>query len=154
VAVVAAGGSGFRQRALSRSMAHRRTSSRRATATIAVLLAREITSLLIGEAALPEQVDKIHAAILKTPGVDQLIHLRTVHLGPDDLLVAAKIGVPANTAAEDIAATIDAAEARIRGALPIARIIYLEPDIYRADAGGPGGPVPSNARAERRQDGA
>ena len=62
--------------------------------------------------------------------------------------------VPANTAAEDIAATIDAAEARIRGALPIARIIYLEPDIYRADAGRPGGRVPSNARAEQRQDGA
>ena len=123
-------------------------------ATIAVLLAREITSLLIGEAALPEQVDKIHAAILKTPGVDQLIHLRTVHLGPDDLLVAAKIGVRTDTDAKDVAATIDAAETRVRATLPIARIIYLEPDIYRADAGGPGGPVPSNARAERRQDGA
>jgi len=122
-------------------------------ATIAVLLAREITSLLIGEAALPEQVDKIHAAILKTPGVDQLIHLRTVHLGPDDLLVAAKIGVPANTAAEDIAATIDAAEARIRGALPIARIIYLEPDIYRDDAAGPGHRLSSNRAPAARHDG-
>jgi len=123
-------------------------------ATIAVLLAREITSLLIGEAALPEQVDKIHIAILGTPGVDQVIHLRTVHLGPDDLLVAAKIGVRTDTDAKDVAATIDAAETRVRATLPIARIIYLEPDIYRADAGGPGGPVPSNARAERRQDGA
>ena len=60
-------------------------------ATIAILLAREITSLLIGEAALPEQINKIHAAILATPGVEQVIHLRTVHLGPDDLVVAAKI---------------------------------------------------------------
>jgi cation diffusion facilitator family transporter len=102
-------------------------------ATIAVLLAREITSLLIGEAALPEQINTIHAAILATPGVEQVIHLRTVHLGPDDLLVAAKIGVQATAEGDDIAATIDAAEARIREGLPIARIIYLEPDIYRRD---------------------
>jgi cation diffusion facilitator family transporter len=104
---------------------------------IAILLAREITSLLIGEAALPEQVDKIHSAVLATPGVDQVIHLRTVHLGPDDLLVAAKIGVPTEVDAEDVAATINAAEARIREALPIARIIYLEPDIYRDDTAQP-----------------
>jgi divalent metal cation (Fe/Co/Zn/Cd) transporter len=104
---------------------------------IAILLARETTSLLIGEAALPEQIDKIHAAVLATPGVDQVIHLRTVHLGPDDLLVAAKIGVPTEVDAEDVAATINAAEARIREALPIARIIYLEPDIYRDDTAQP-----------------
>ena len=62
-------------------------------ATIAVLLARETTSLLIGEAAVPEQINKIHAALLAAPGVDRVIHLRTVHLGPDELLVAAKIAV-------------------------------------------------------------
>ena len=100
-------------------------------ATIAVLLAREITSLLIGEAALPEQVDKIHIAILGTPGVDQVIHLRTVHLGPDELLVAAKIAVSSQADGADIATTIDDAEARVRDILPSARIIYLEPDIYR-----------------------
>jgi len=122
-------------------------------AAIAVLLAREITSLLIGEAAVPEQVNKIHSAILATPGVDQVIHLRTVHLGPDDLLVAAKIGVPADAEGEDIAATINAAEARIREVLPIARIIYLEPDIYRGDADdGRGRPLSSGASPERRND--
>jgi cation diffusion facilitator family transporter len=122
-------------------------------AAIAVLLAREITSLLIGEAAVPEQVNKIHSAILATPGVDQVIHLRTVHLGPDDLLVAAKIGVPADAEGEDIAATINAAEARIREILPIARIIYLEPDIYRGDADdGRGRPLSSGASPERRND--
>jgi cation diffusion facilitator family transporter len=120
-------------------------------ATIAILLAREITSLLIGEAALPEQVNNIHSAILATPGVDQVIHLRTVHLGPDDLLVAAKIGVPADADAQQIAATINAAEARIRQTLPIARIIYLEPDIYRGHAASPPGhPLPSGANPERR----
>ena len=117
---------------------------------IAILLAREITSLLIGEAALPEQVHKIHAAILGTPGVEQVIHLRTVHLGPDDLLVTAKIGVPSDAEAEDIAATIDAAEARIRHDLPIARIIYLEPDIYRGDAAPqPGRQVASGVDSNR-----
>lgn len=120
-------------------------------AVIAILLAREITSLLIGEAALPEQVNKIHTALTGTTGVEQVIHLRTVHLGPDDLLVAAKIGVPQDTDAEDVALTIDAAEARIREALPIARIIYLEPDIYRADAApSPGNPLRPTAQANRR----
>jgi cation diffusion facilitator family transporter len=100
-------------------------------ATIAVLLARETTSLLIGEAALPEQINKIHAALSATPGIEHVIHLRTVHLGPDDLLVAVKIGVSADADGEDIATTIDDAEAHIRAALPIARIIYVEPDLYR-----------------------
>src|SRR5215212_4891148 len=113
---------------------------------------RKITSVLIGEAAVPEQVNKIHSAIVGTPGVEQVIHLRTVHLGPDDLLVAAKIGVPAGADAEDVAVTIDAAEARIRQALPIARIIYLEPDIYRADAARrPGRPLVSGVNRERRR---
>jgi len=101
--------------------------------TIAVLLARETTSLLMGEAAVPEQVEKIQAALLATPGVERVIHLRTVHLGPEELLVAAKIGVSADADGRDIAATIDAAEARVREALATARMIYLEPDIYRSE---------------------
>lgn len=103
-------------------------------ATIAVLLARETTSLLIGEAAVPEQISTIDAALRSAPGVDRVIHLRTVHLGPDELLVAAKIAVSGRADGEDIATTIDDAEARVRDALPIARIIYLEPDIYRPEA--------------------
>jgi divalent metal cation (Fe/Co/Zn/Cd) transporter len=78
-----------------------------------------------------DQITRIHAAMLSTPGVDQVIHLRTLHLGPEELLVAAKIGVSRDTDGEDIAATIDHAEAQVRRALPTARIIYLEPDIYR-----------------------
>ena len=102
-------------------------------ATIAVLLARETTSLLIGEAAVPEQINKIRAALLEAPGVDRVIHLRTVHLGPDELLVAGKIAVSSQADGADIATTIDDAEARVRDALPSARIIYLEPDIYRPE---------------------
>jgi cation diffusion facilitator family transporter len=102
-------------------------------AAIAVLLARETTSLIIGEAAVPEQANKIYAALQSTPGVEQVIHLRTVHLGPDDLLVAGKIGIAADADGEDIAATINDAEARVRQVVPSARIIYLEPDIYQPD---------------------
>ena len=58
-----------------------------------------------------------------------------MHLGPDELLVAAKIAVPTADAAAQVAAAIDAAEAAIRAAEPIARVIYLEPDIYREPAG-------------------
>jgi hypothetical protein len=63
--------------------------------------------------------------------VVRVIHLRTVHMSPDALLVAAKIAVPESDAAKQITAGIDAAERRVRAAVPIATTIYLEPDIYR-----------------------
>jgi cation diffusion facilitator family transporter len=102
--------------------------------TIAVLLAVETKSLIIGESALPEQLVKIEAALLAAPGVLRVIHMRTMHLGPDELLVAAKIGVGAAVEGADIAETIDDAEARVRAALPTAKVIYLEPDIYRPES--------------------
>jgi len=85
--------------------------------------------------------------------VDQVIHLRTVHLGPDNLLVAAEISVSTEVDAEDIAATINAAEAQIRDALPIARIIYVEPDIYRVDATKTGARLSHGAESDHRRDG-
>ena len=98
---------------------------------IAVILAIETTSLLVGESATEEHVDAIRGAMVG-PGVPSVIHLRTLHLGPDELLVAAKIEVPAATSAADVAHAIDAAEQRVRAAVPIARVIYLEPDLRRA----------------------
>ncbi|WBB47790.1 cation diffusion facilitator family transporter [Verrucosispora sp. WMMA2044] len=108
--------------------------------TIAVILATEIKSLLIGEAALPEEVTAIHTALLSSPGVDRVIHLRTMHLGPEELLVAAKIAAAAADDGATIAATIDDAEARLRRALPTAKVVYLEPDIDRQ-------PTPTGAAA-------
>jgi cation diffusion facilitator family transporter len=102
--------------------------------TVAVLLAVETKSLIIGESAVPEQVAAIEKALLSAPGVDRVIHLRTMHLGPDELLLAAKIGVGAADEGAQIAATIDDAEARVRAAVPTAKVIYLEPDVYRPDA--------------------
>ncbi len=98
---------------------------------VAAVLAVETKSLLIGESATIEQITAIEAAIEDANGLCRLIHMRTLHLGPDELLVAAKIAVPAGDSARTVAAAIDGAEARIRAAVPIARVIYLEPDIDR-----------------------
>lgn len=104
--------------------------------TVAVILVIETKSLLVGEAAAPEQVRAICAA-LEGPGIDRIIHLRTLHLGPDELLVGAKISMPAELEFRDVAAAIDAAEQRVRTAVPSARVIYLEPDLDRSDAAAP-----------------
>ncbi|HEY3009200.1 MAG TPA: cation diffusion facilitator family transporter [Micromonosporaceae bacterium] len=109
--------------------------------TIAVILAIETKSLLLGEAATPEANAAIERAITAGPEIERIIHMRTLHLGPDELLVAAKIAVHRDETADEIARSIDAVEKRIRAAVPIARVIYLEPDIYRPTAaeGGPDG---------------
>jgi len=101
--------------------------------TIAAILAVETKSLLLGEGATPEHVAQIEQAILNGPEIERVIHMKTLHLGPEELLVAAKIAVRDDETAEKVAIGIDAAEARIRDAVPIARVIYLEPDIYRRD---------------------
>ena len=98
---------------------------------IAWVLAREMKSLLIGEAATPRDVATIREAIEGAGEVRRVIHLRTLHLGPEDLLVAAKVELAPSLDASGIAAAIDAAEARLRARVPIARLVFLEPDIWR-----------------------
>ncbi|MFF0540180.1 cation diffusion facilitator family transporter [Streptomyces coelicoflavus] len=97
---------------------------------IALVLAVETKSLLLGEAAGADAVRQIEAAAVAGDTVTGIIHMRTLHLGPEELLVAAKIAVRHDGTATEIASAIDAAESRIREAVPIARVIYLEPDIY------------------------
>ncbi|MET9956639.1 cation diffusion facilitator family transporter [Streptomyces sp. NPDC006339] len=97
---------------------------------IAIVLAAETKSLLLGESAGVDEVKKIEDAIVDGSTVTRLIHMRTLHLGPEELLVAAKIAVRHDDSASDVARSINAAEERIRAAVPIARVIYLEPDIY------------------------
>ena len=103
-------------------------------ACVAALLAVEMKSLLIGESASREVTRAIVAALADGPEVERVIHLRTMHMGPESLLIAAKIAVRHDETAAAIAAGIDAAERRVRAAVPIAELIYLEPDIYRAAA--------------------
>lgn len=95
---------------------------------IAIVLALETKSLLLGESATKSDVDAIEAALVG-PGVPSVIHIKTLHLGPEELLVAAKIEVDVRSGAAEIADAIDAAEARVRAAVPIAKRIYLEPDL-------------------------
>lgn len=99
---------------------------------IAVVLAIETKSLLLGESATKEHIRLIEEAI----GADnetRIIHLKTMHLGPEELLVAAKVTIAHSESGRKIAEQIDATEQRIREAVPIARVIYLEPDIFRSD---------------------
>ena len=96
---------------------------------IAVVLAVEMRSLLIGEGASPRDAELIRSAIEAGPDVRRLIHVKTLYLGPEELLVAAKIEIDA-TSTSAMAATINATEARVRAVVPTARVIYLEPDVY------------------------
>ncbi|MBW1595681.1 cation diffusion facilitator family transporter [Streptomyces sp. JJ38] len=99
---------------------------------IAIVLAVETKSLLLGEAVGPEDLRKIRSALVDGEGVTSIIHMRTQHLGPEELLVAAKIAVRHDDTAARIAEAIDAAEERVRAAVPAARVIYLEPDLLRS----------------------
>lgn len=101
---------------------------------IAVILMVEMHSLLIGEGATADESDRIHTALSATTHVDRVIHLRTQYLGPEEMLVGAKIALTPQTDLATVAATIDAAEAAVRAAVPAARVIYLEPDLDRTPA--------------------
>lgn len=99
---------------------------------IAVILVREMSAMLVGEGALPEEYDAVFAAIESAPLVERVIHLRTLHVGPDALLVGAKIAITNSQSAEDIARGIDEAERLLRMAVPSAQYVFLEPDLDRS----------------------
>jgi cation diffusion facilitator family transporter len=110
---------------------------------VAIILGIETKSLLVGEGATDEDLQKIERAIASSPEVEHLVHLKTMYLGPDEMLVGAKITLPAATTLTEVALAINTVEARIREAVPIARVIYLEPDVYApsvADVTVPGTP--------------
>jgi cation diffusion facilitator family transporter len=121
-------------------------------AVIAVTLAAEMKSLLIGESALPEDEAAISAALCAAPEVRSLIHLRTQHIGPEELLVAAKLEFAPHLDVAELAGAVDAAEARVRARVPFARLMFLEPDLRRptaAVAAAPGdGPFGAGGPAE------
>jgi len=118
---------------------------------VAVILAVEMKSLLIGESASPEVERAIVTALQAGPEVERVIHMRTMHLGPESVLVAAKISVPPSDTAEEVAAGIDAAERRVRAAVPIAKVIYLEPDLYRESRADATDPAIRTARRRPRR---
>ncbi|MEH6781454.1 MAG: cation diffusion facilitator family transporter [Rhodoglobus sp.] len=101
---------------------------------VAIVLGIETKSLLVGEGATVAQRVLIRDAINAHPDVRSLIHMKTLYLGPEELMVAAKIDFGSQTRLADVAASIDSVEQEIREAEPMARVIYIEPDIYRRPA--------------------
>ena len=100
---------------------------------VAVILATETKSLLIGEAASPEDIEKIESAIVGAPGIEKVVYLKTVHLGPEEILVTAKIAVSGSLTASELADLIDTAEEAVRQAVPMVGPMYLEPDVWREE---------------------
>jgi cation diffusion facilitator family transporter len=101
---------------------------------VAVVLGIETKSLLVGEGATRADTAKIRAAFEGHQNVEAIIHMKTLYLGPDELMVAAKIAVPKTTKAVEIARAINEVEVAVREAVPVARVIYIEPDIYVASS--------------------
>jgi cation diffusion facilitator family transporter len=100
---------------------------------VALVLAVEMSSLLLGEAAAPEDVASIRAAMESHPDVLRVIHLRTEHIGPEEVVVAAKLEFPHDLDLRRLADVVDEVEVQIRSAVPAAKIIFIEPDVYRAE---------------------
>jgi cation diffusion facilitator family transporter len=97
---------------------------------VAVVLGIETKSLLVGEGASDADASAIEAAIEAGSEAERIIHLKTLYLGPDELLVAAKLAMPGNRRLAEVAAATDIIEQRIRAAVPAARVIYIEPDVW------------------------
>jgi len=97
---------------------------------VAIVLGIETKSLLVGEGANPADTVAIRDAINAHPKVEALIHMKTLYLGPEELLIGAKIGFAKSDQLIEVANSINEVEAAIREVVPIARVIYIEPDVY------------------------
>lgn len=118
---------------------------------IALVLARETREMLLGESATPEDNAKIRAGLAEA-GFTDVIHLRTMHLGPDDVLVTAKVGAGADETLAEISRRTDEAEARIRAQVPAARLIFIEPDVRHDEPEREGGARPLGAELRHEGD--
>ena len=97
---------------------------------VAIVLGMETKSLLVGEGANDDDLEKIEQAILAGPEAERIIHMKTLYLGPDELLVAAKVGFHADQKLLEVSTAVNVIEQRVRHAVPSARVIYIEPDVY------------------------
>jgi cation diffusion facilitator family transporter len=112
---------------------------------VAITLGVETKSLLVGEGASEGDHTAIVRALESGDAPVSVIHVKTLYLGPDELMVAAKLGFPADQTLGEVAVTIDALEARVRAAVPAARVVYLEPDILRVSKNAPSSAADSSA---------
>lgn len=97
---------------------------------VAIILGIETKSLLVGEGATDADAAAIERAIVSGDDAPRIIHMKTLYLGPDELMVAAKLGMASDQRLTEVAAATNAIEARIRAAVPAARVIYIEADVY------------------------
>ncbi|ARC57635.1 Ferrous-iron efflux pump FieF [Frondihabitans sp. 762G35] len=97
---------------------------------VAIVLGIETKSLLVGEGASPADVAAIREAITSGPEVERIIHMKTLYLGPDELLVGVKVAIGGRALLADVASAINTVEGRIREKVPVARVIYIEPDVW------------------------
>jgi len=104
--------------------------------TVAVILGIETKSLLVGEGATLEDDTRIREVFNASDRVESLIHMKTLYLGPDELMVAAKVAFAPKSKLGDVALSINELESAIRAAVPAARVIYIEPDVYHAPGEG------------------
>ncbi len=100
---------------------------------VAIILAVETRSMLLGESASQQNQDSIRAALEATAGVERVIHFQTLHLGPEQILLGAKVAVDVADSAAEVAALINRAEAAVREAVPMVTVTFIEPDIYDPD---------------------
>lgn len=96
---------------------------------VAVVLGIETSSLLVGEGATATDNLAIRKALEGSKGVRSIIHSKTLYLGPEELMLAAKIEISASATGQEISDIINGAEANVRAAVPATRVIYLEPDV-------------------------
>ncbi len=98
---------------------------------VAIVLGVKMGSLLVGEGASAKDLTAIRTAIETHPAVERIIHIKTLYVGPEELMVGAKLAFPGDRALRDVAPDIDDIERAVREAVPAARIIYFEPDVWR-----------------------
>jgi cation diffusion facilitator family transporter len=101
---------------------------------VAIVLGLETKGLLVGEGATVEDVQSIEKAIISGGETDGIIHMKTLYLGPDELMVGAKLAFAPELRFGEVASAIDTIEKRIRDVVPAAVVIYIEPDVARANA--------------------
>jgi len=118
---------------------------------VAIVLGIEMGSLLVGEGATTKDLRAIRNAIESHPAVERIIHIKTLYVGPEELMVGAKLAFPPGRTLGELAPAIDDVERAVREAVPAARIIYFEPDVWRADAAGRAAP-PTDAIIIRSVD--
>lgn len=98
---------------------------------VAIILIIEVSSLLVGEGANAEDVQKIEEAFMSTKGIDRIIHMKTLYLGPEELMIGAKVSVSPERKVREVAYIINQAERAVRDQVPHANVIYVEPDVWR-----------------------